>query len=163
MAATLHVLGLRNAPQLEGLVHVPRDGFLDFVHLVLSVQKASCNRIIHECFALTLKLSDLLVGKLPTHLLFLLKVLSLLAEIIIIGPDFFIFHEVVETLTDSLEFRLVDYCLTQLDRFPEDRIFVGHGIACWYVKAAAAAATLQSLNRAQAKKKFNSGNVAGTI
>src|SRR4051794_40405526 len=77
--AGIKILFGRHPAKLKGLSDILSDRFLDFVDLLLCIEKVPRDRVVHHRIAVLLKLLDLLFGKGDTLFLLMLEVLALLA------------------------------------------------------------------------------------
>ncbi len=112
--AGAHLFLARQAPQLKRLVNVLLDRLLEVMELFLGIQKATRDGILHQGIAMLFELGNFFPGECEGHLLLLLQSLSLLHEIVVMSPCFFVTHERVDALADRLHGGLIENSLAEL-------------------------------------------------
>ena len=98
----------RKTAEFEGFGDVLTDGFLNFVHFLLRIQKAAGYRIIYKSVPLFFVIGDLIVCQRHAHLLLVLKHFPFFDYLLILGFCVLVRHKGVNALTNPFEFRLAD-------------------------------------------------------
>src|SRR4051812_25575846 len=87
------IVRCRDAAQFERFGNKLADGFLNLVHLLLSVEEAARDGVVDQGLAIFFKLGDLVVGERHAGLLLLLEGLAFFYDKLVLLLGFFVGQE----------------------------------------------------------------------
>src|SRR5258706_5893966 len=126
--AGFHVAFLGNAAQFKGLGDVLDDGLLELLHVLLRIQKAARDGIVHEGIAHLLEILYFRAVQGLTGLLLLLERLALGDEDVILAAGFVVGLERGDALAHGADIGLVENGLAEFAGLLGNDVFFGLGL-----------------------------------